>query len=220
MQETLEVSNAVAAELAGISDGVLDALRERLQLHGAPARQPADPRGRRPARREARAVIDELVELVEGGHQIGGAHGRRGARDARGGPGRARGLRRGRLAPPRQEDRAEDGHPEALRRLDPARDRHVRHRPGGHGQDVPRDGARGRRAARARGVADHPHPPRSRGGRAARLPAGRPDGEGRPVPAAAVRRALRHARPRPGQQPDRARARSRSRRSRSCAAAR
>ena len=30
MQETLEISNAVAAELAGISDGVLDALRERL----------------------------------------------------------------------------------------------------------------------------------------------------------------------------------------------
>ena len=31
MQQTLDVSNAVAAELAGVSDGVLDALRERLQ---------------------------------------------------------------------------------------------------------------------------------------------------------------------------------------------
>ena len=33
MQETLDVSNAVAAELAGISDGVLDALNERLKCH-------------------------------------------------------------------------------------------------------------------------------------------------------------------------------------------
>ena len=57
-------------------------------------------------------MIDELVELVEGGHQIGGAHGRRRARHARGRPGRPRGLRRRRLAPPRQEDRAEDGHAE------------------------------------------------------------------------------------------------------------
>ena len=30
VQQTLDVSNAVAAELAGISDGVLDALKERL----------------------------------------------------------------------------------------------------------------------------------------------------------------------------------------------
>ena len=30
MQEVLSVSNDVAAELAGISDGVLDALRDRL----------------------------------------------------------------------------------------------------------------------------------------------------------------------------------------------
>ena len=29
MQDTLDVSNQVAAELAGISDGILDALRER-----------------------------------------------------------------------------------------------------------------------------------------------------------------------------------------------
>ena len=35
-------------------------------------------------------------------------------------------------------------------------------------------------------------PPRGRGRRAARLPARRPDGEGRPVPAPAVRRAARH----------------------------
>jgi phosphate starvation-inducible PhoH-like protein len=72
MQETLEVSNAVAAELAGISDGVLDALRERLQctvrLRGNQLTLEGDDRHVE----SARAVIDELVELVEGGHQIGG----------------------------------------------------------------------------------------------------------------------------------------------------
>ena len=72
---------------------------------------------------------------------------------------------------------------------------HLRHRPGGHRQDLPRrrDGGRGARGARDQ--PDHPHPARGRGRRAARLPARRHPGEGRPVPAAAVRRALRHARP-------------------------
>ena len=49
-----------------------------------------------------------------------------------------------------------------------------------------------------RGQPDHPHAPRGRGRRAAGLPARRPDGQGRPVPAPAVRRAQRHARPREG----------------------
>ncbi len=71
MQEVLSVSNDVAAELAGIGDGVLDSLRDRLRctirlrgnqltLEGDDARVS-----------EARAVLDELVELVEGGHEIG-----------------------------------------------------------------------------------------------------------------------------------------------------
>ncbi len=33
MEQTVAVSNAVAAELAGISDGVLDALKERLSCN-------------------------------------------------------------------------------------------------------------------------------------------------------------------------------------------
>ena len=49
-----------------------------------------------------------------------------------------------------------------------------------------------------RGQPHHPHPPGRRGRRAPGLPARRPDGEDRPVPAAAVRRAARHARPREG----------------------
>src|SRR4051812_50171210 len=72
MQQTLDVSNAVAAELAGISDGVLDALRQRLEctvrLRGNQLTLEGDER----QVENARAVIEELVELVEGGHQIGG----------------------------------------------------------------------------------------------------------------------------------------------------
>src|SRR2546421_6960635 len=71
VQEVLSVSNDVAAELAGISDGVLDALRDRLgctillrgnrlTIEGDDERVAA-----------ARAVIDELAELVQGGHDIG-----------------------------------------------------------------------------------------------------------------------------------------------------
>src|SRR4249920_3067239 len=71
VQTTLDVSNAVAAELAGIGDGVLEALRERLhctiRLRGNQLTLEGD--DSRVA--EARAVVDELVELVEGGHEIG-----------------------------------------------------------------------------------------------------------------------------------------------------
>jgi phosphate starvation-inducible PhoH-like protein len=71
MQQVLDVSNDVAAELAAIGDGVLDALRDRLRctirLRGN--RLTIEGEGDRVT--EARAVVDELVELVEGGHEIG-----------------------------------------------------------------------------------------------------------------------------------------------------
>jgi phosphate starvation-inducible PhoH-like protein len=71
VQEVLTVPNDVAAELAGVADGVLDSLRERLgcsiSLRGN--RLTLDGDADRVA--QARAVVDELVELVEGGHQIG-----------------------------------------------------------------------------------------------------------------------------------------------------
>jgi phosphate starvation-inducible PhoH-like protein len=70
-QDTLSVSNDVAAELAGVSDGVLDSLRDRLgctiRLRGNQLTIEGD---ERPVE-QARAVVDELVELVEGGHEIG-----------------------------------------------------------------------------------------------------------------------------------------------------
>ncbi|HJV29121.1 MAG TPA: PhoH family protein, partial [Gaiellaceae bacterium] len=70
-QQTLSVSNDVAAELAGIGDGVLESLRDRLhctiRLRGNQLTLEGDDGGVA----EARAVLDELVELVEGGHEIG-----------------------------------------------------------------------------------------------------------------------------------------------------
>jgi phosphate starvation-inducible PhoH-like protein len=72
MQQTLEVSNAVAAELAGISDGVLDALKDRLECNVRLRGNQLTLEGDEQHVENARAVIDELVELVEGGHQIGG----------------------------------------------------------------------------------------------------------------------------------------------------
>jgi phosphate starvation-inducible protein PhoH and related proteins len=71
MQEILTVSNNVAAELAGVSDGVLDTLRERLgctiSLRGNRLTLDGDPTGVA----GARAVVEELVELVASGHEIG-----------------------------------------------------------------------------------------------------------------------------------------------------
>jgi phosphate starvation-inducible protein PhoH and related proteins len=67
----LDVSNDVAAELASIGDGILDALRDRLKikilLRGN--RLTIDGEDARVA--QARAVVDELVELVETGQEIG-----------------------------------------------------------------------------------------------------------------------------------------------------
>ena len=69
----LSVSNEVAAELATIGDGVLGALRERLRcaIHLRGNRLTIE--GDDSHVEQARAVVDELAELVEGGHEIGPA---------------------------------------------------------------------------------------------------------------------------------------------------
>ena len=71
MQETLSVPNDVAAELAGIGDGVLESLRDRLRctIHLRGNRLTIE--GDEEHVDQARTVIDEIVELVEGGHEIG-----------------------------------------------------------------------------------------------------------------------------------------------------
>jgi phosphate starvation-inducible PhoH-like protein len=71
VQETVSVSNEVAAELAGIGDGVLDSLRDRLgcSIHLRGNRLTLEGEDKEVS--DARAILDELVELVEGGHEIG-----------------------------------------------------------------------------------------------------------------------------------------------------
>ena len=76
------------------------------------------------------------------------------------------------------------------------------------------------RAPRAPGEAHRPHAARGRGGREARLPAGRPRREGEPLPAPALRRARRHDGHRQGPGPHRARPDRGRARSPSCAGAR
>jgi phosphate starvation-inducible PhoH-like protein len=71
LQQVLSVSNEVAAELATVDDGILGALRDRLGCKILLRGNRVTIDGPEEQVGEARAVIDELVELVEGGHAIG-----------------------------------------------------------------------------------------------------------------------------------------------------
>src|ERR1700745_3379775 len=71
MQTVLDVPNEVAAELAGIDDGVLNALRDRLGCTVNLRGNRLTLRGDDAKVAEAQAVVEELVELVEGGQEIG-----------------------------------------------------------------------------------------------------------------------------------------------------
>jgi phosphate starvation-inducible PhoH-like protein len=71
VQDVLTVPNEVAAELAGIGDGILDTLRDRLRCTILLRGNRLTLEGDEQHVVEARAVVDELVELVEGGHDIG-----------------------------------------------------------------------------------------------------------------------------------------------------
>jgi phosphate starvation-inducible PhoH-like protein len=71
VQEVLSISNEVAAELGGIGDGVLDSLRDKLHCTILLRGNRLTIEGEDVRVAEARAVVDELVELVEGGHEIG-----------------------------------------------------------------------------------------------------------------------------------------------------
>jgi phosphate starvation-inducible PhoH-like protein len=71
VQEVLSVSNDVAAELAGVGDGVLETLRDRLRCTIRLRGNRLTIEGEEKRVAEARAVVAELVELVEGGHEVG-----------------------------------------------------------------------------------------------------------------------------------------------------
>jgi phosphate starvation-inducible PhoH-like protein len=73
VEEVLDVSNDVAAELASIGDGILDALRDRLEINILLRGNRLTIAGDDVQVAEARAVVDELVELVETGQEIGPA---------------------------------------------------------------------------------------------------------------------------------------------------
>ena len=134
MQQVLDVSNEVAAELAGVEDGVLDALRERLQCTIALRGNRLTLGGDDEHVAAARAVLDELVELVEGGHEIGpetvGAvlAALDQAEDVREVFDDVVWRHRG------KNDHAEDREPEALRRRDPQRTVTFGIGPGGTGK--------------------------------------------------------------------------------------
>src|SRR5438477_700492 len=71
VEQVLDVSNEVAVELAGLVDGVLDALRDRLDCTIIMRGNRLTIEGDDIRVAEARAVVDELVELVEAGQEIG-----------------------------------------------------------------------------------------------------------------------------------------------------
>src|ERR671931_2364500 len=71
MEEVLDVPNEVAAELAGVNDGILDSLRDRLDCTIRLRGNRLTIEGDEPKVAEARTVVEELMELVEGGHEIG-----------------------------------------------------------------------------------------------------------------------------------------------------
>ncbi len=65
------MSNEVAAELATVDDGILEALRDRLSCTILLRGNRLTIEGEEARVAEAKAVVDELVELVESGHDIG-----------------------------------------------------------------------------------------------------------------------------------------------------
>ena len=201
----MELSNEVAAELAGSQDLILRTLEEHLECDVFLRGNVVTLDGEADAVQVGATVVRELSSMVERGHDIGPATIEAVARvlDQRESPAkvlddvvwRHRNLR----VTPKSVNQKR--YVDAIRRSTVT----LRHRPRRHGQDVPGDRDGHRRARPPRGQPHHPLPPGRRGGRAARLPARRPDGEGRPVPAPAVRRAARHDGGGEGRLPPRAR---------------
>ena len=177
---------------------------------------PTSARAERVARPARRADARRL-QAGQGGREDGGAARRPGRERRRCADYFLRGAPR---TSGKRQVTAEERQPAPLPRSHRAARHRVRHRPRRHRQDLPGDGAGGVVPAGQEGEPDHPGAAGGRGRREARVPAGRSAGEGQPVPAAALRRALRHARDGARRRGCSSAARSRSRRSRSCAAAR
>src|SRR4051794_13152980 len=121
----LEVSNEVAAELAGSRDAALRTLEEQLDCEVFLRGNVITLDGEAEAVQAGATVIRELSALVERGHDIGPAtiESVAGAGERRVALAGARG--RG-VAPSQPARRAEVGQPEAVRGRDPPLDRHLR----------------------------------------------------------------------------------------------
>ena len=221
VQTVLDVSNEVAAELAGIGDGDARRAARPARLHRQPARKPPHARPATTLKvAEAQAVVEELVELVEGGQEVGA-----GTVDAiLGAIDQAEDVReifedvvwshRG------KQDHAEDRDAEALRRRDPRLHRHLRDRPRrAPARPTSRSRSRSRRSRSGRSAGSSSRAPPSR--RASGSASSRATSSRRSTRTCArsstrsTTRWIRRSSTRTWSA-----ARSRSRRSRSCAAAR
>ena len=148
MRRQLELSNEVAAALSGSNDQILRALEGHVDCELFLRGNVITLDGEAEAVAAAAVVVRELSDLIEQGHEIaeGTIAAVTDALDQHESPAevledvvwRHRSTQR----------RAQDGQPEALRRLDPAQHDHLRHRPGRHRQDLPGRG-HGRRGAAA-----------------------------------------------------------------------
>ncbi len=209
---------------SGQRDEVLRRRRGGLPRRHRPRPRQRDRRARAPTPSAAGALFEDLVVLGRAGPPA-----RRPAPCAAASTWSATTSARRRSSPPRscapprgRPVRPEVERAEAATSTPIAEQRHhLRPRPGRHRQELAGRGDGRAGPAGQGGAADHPHPPGRGGRRAARLPAGRPHGEGRPVPAPALRtRSTTWSSPSRAPKPARATGRSRWRRSRSCAAAR
>ena len=167
MRTQIELPNDVAAELAGSQDAVLRALEAHLDCKVFLRGNLLTFDGEEGETRAGERVVRELSELISRGHQIGPGTiaAVTGALDAHESPARVledvvwrhRGLR---VAPKTVNQK---------RYVDSIRQQHghVRRRPGGHRQDVPRggDGGRGaRRGTRSTGSSSRGPPSRPASG--------------------------------------------------------
>ncbi len=209
--------------------GALRRARSASRPHRAPARRVADPARQPPVDRRSRfrnrsepSRADPALRSAEARpgyrHRFGGRGDPAGAgRDRGQDPGAV--ARRHRVPHAQAAHRAALGGAGALRQGDARARVGVRPRPRRHRKNLSRGRRRDRSADDRQGRADHPVAAGGRGRRAARLSARRSAREGRPVSAADLRRAERHAAGRPARQASRQRRDRGGAASRSCAAA-
>ena len=195
MRTQIELSNDVAAELAGSQDAVLRALEAHLDCRVFLRGNILTFEGDESETDAGERVVRELSDLIARGHQIGPGTitAVTGALDAHESPARVledvvwshRGLR---VAPKTVNQK---------RYVDSIRESTITFGVGPAGTGKTFLAVAMAAAALSRHEVNRIilTRPAVEAGRAARLPAGRPDGQGRPLPAAAVRCAARHARP-------------------------